>query len=142
ANALLAHGSDVNAKTTGAGGGRRGGGGGRGGGGEGQTPLLLAARAGQVRVMRALVKAGADTKVKASDGTTLLLAASASSRLDAIQYAYELDPDVKARTSGGQSVLHLAITNFAGAAAAVQFLADKGADLDTPDSKGMTPLDV
>ena len=41
-----------------------------------QTPLLFAARANHVDVMKALVAAGADPSLKAQDGTTLLMAAA------------------------------------------------------------------
>ena len=59
--------------------GGRGGGGGffRGPSGE-QTPLMLAARANQLEVMKALVEAGADPKLSAQDGSTLLMAAANS----------------------------------------------------------------
>ena len=113
------------------------------GGGAGQTPLMLAARGGHPDVMRALIEAGANTKLKAADGSTLLLSASASARIETVKYAYTLDQDVKAVTTEGQTVLHLAVLGFsAGAAQVVQFLADKGAALDLPDSAGDTPLDI
>ena len=65
---LLAKGAELNVRTT-----RRDAGGSgvfRPAAGE-QTPLLLAARNNHVDVMRALIEAGADTKLKAQDGAGL-----------------------------------------------------------------------
>src|ERR1019366_4566213 len=92
---LLAKGADANARTAKAAGGGRGGGGGgffRQVAGE-QTPLLVAAKANRPEAMRALVAGGADAKLKAQDGTTLLMAAAGSGHVEAVKYAYELDPD-------------------------------------------------
>ena len=62
---LLAKGVNIDARTpnTAAGGGRGGGGGFRAAAG-GQTPLFVAARAGQIEAMQALLEAGADPKAK------------------------------------------------------------------------------
>ena len=62
-----------------------------------QTPLMLAAKADHVDVMRALVAGGADAKLKAQDGTTVLSAAAGSGHLDAVQYAYELESRCQGR---------------------------------------------
>jgi ankyrin repeat protein len=127
---------------------------GRGAGGGGgffrpvgeQTPLLLAARANHEDVMRALVAAGADPKLKAQDGSTLLMAASSSGHIETVQYAYELDPDVKAVTDAGRTVMHASVLGSMQTSTqpeickVVQFLADKGADLDPSDSSGRTPI--
>ncbi len=86
--ALVAAGADVEATVGGlqglegsyCGTGSKGGSGGGGrwgerGGGGGLTPLFVAAQLGHVDVVRALVAAGADTRVLYDDGTTLLQAA-------------------------------------------------------------------
>ena len=146
---LIAKGADVNAKTnkTPAAGGRGGGGGFfRGPSGE-QTPLMLAARADKPAVMKALVDAGADPKLRAQDGSTLLMAAANSGHLDAVSYAYELDPPaIKAVTDTKQAVMHASVTGSMQTSTqpeickVVQFLADKGADLDPVDANGRTPI--
>jgi ankyrin repeat protein len=111
-----------------------------------QTPLLLAAKANQVDVMRALVAAGADPKLKAQDGSTLLMAAAGSGHVEAVKYAYELDPDVAAMNDQHRTVMHASVlgtmTNSTQPeiCKVVQFLADKGADLDPSDSTGRTPI--
>ncbi len=128
--------------------------GGRGAGGGGgafrppageQTPLLLAARANQPEVMRALVKAGADPTIKAQDGTTLLMAAAGSGHLEPVEYAYELDKRVDAKTDSGTTAMHSAVTGTGAVpqpeiCKVVQFLADKGVPLDAKDARGRTPM--
>ena len=148
--ALVAKGADVNVKTNKqqAVGGRGGGGGGffRGPSGE-QTPLMLAARAGQVDVMKTLVAAGADATLRAQDGSTLLMAAANSGKLGPVAYAWELDPAaVKAQTETKSEVMHASVTGSLQVSTqdeickVVEFLAAKGADLDPLDANGRTPI--
>ncbi|HTI69872.1 MAG TPA: ankyrin repeat domain-containing protein, partial [Candidatus Limnocylindria bacterium] len=112
-----------------------------------QTPLMLAAKGDHVDAMRALVAAGADARVKAQDGTTVLSAAAGSGHLDAVQYAYELNPDVKVVSSfTGATLLHAAVLGTLEHSTqdqiceVIRFLAAHGAGLDETDARGRTPL--
>jgi uncharacterized protein len=142
---LLAKGLDVNAKTARAQLGRGGGGPRNSGPGE-QTPLMLAARANRVEMMRALFDAGADPKLKAQDGTNVLIAAARSGHVEVVRYAYELFPDIKSTTDRGQTALHAALTGTLQNStpediyAVIEFLAAKGADLTAADGGGRRPL--
>ena len=142
---LLAKGLDVNAKTAKAQAGRGGGGQRNGGPGE-QTPLLLAAKGNHVPMMKALVEAGADPKLKAQDGTNLLMAAAGSGHVEAVKYAYELCPDIAAVTERGQNAVHAALTGTLQVStpedicAVIEFLAAKGADLTAGDAPSRKPL--
>jgi len=113
-----------------------------------QPPLFFAARANHKDVMEALVAAGADPKLKAQDGTTLLMAAANSAHLAAVEYAYQLDPDVLSVTARKSTVMHAAIsvnlakTTQAEVCKVVQFLADKGAEPDMLDANGRTPIAI
>ena len=113
-----------------------------------QTPLMLAARANKEPVMRALVAAGADAKLKAQDGTTLLMSAAGSGHLSVVKYAYELSPEIDAVTDRKSTVMHSAVTGSlqnstqAEVCKVVQFLADKGAELDALDGRGRTPITI
>jgi ankyrin repeat protein len=106
-------------------------------------PLVLAAEAGSAPAMKALVDAGAKVSIKAADGTTVALAAAGSGNLDAVKYALELDPDLTAIGPEGKSIMHFAIANKNPdlAIPVLQYLADKGAKLDVPNTKGDTPGD-
>ena len=146
---LLAKGADPNLRTAKItpGAGRGGGGGFFRPVGE-QTPLLLAARANREDAMRILVASGADPKITAQDGTTLLMSAAGSGHVKVVKYAFELSPDIKAVTDRKSAVMHAAVTGSmqsstqAEICEVVQFLADKGADLDPQDVNGRTPIQI
>lgn len=146
AKALIAKGADVNARTTRPQGGRGGGGGNRGGPAGEQTPLMLAARGNHADVMHALMEAGADPKLKAQDGTTLLMAAASSGHIEAVRYAFELDPEIAAVNANKQTVMHTALAGSLQNSTpldiciVIEFLAEKGADLNAADATGKTPL--
>jgi len=148
---LLAKGGNPNARTAKTDSDARGGLGGGGGffrvAGE-QTPLMVAAKSNHVDAMRALIAAGADPKLKAQDGSTLLIAAAGSGHLEPVQYAYELDPEIKAVTDTRSTVIHAAVTftmtnsTQPEICRVIQFLADKGAALDEKDARGRTPIEI
>ncbi|HKU65466.1 MAG TPA: ankyrin repeat domain-containing protein [Rhizomicrobium sp.] len=107
------------------------------------APLLLAAYAGSVPAMKALIEAGAKPDVKATDGLTLALAAAASGNLEAVKYALTLDPNINAIAQGGKSIMHMVVANRTATdyEAIITYLADKGAILNVPDERGVTPAD-
>jgi ankyrin repeat protein len=111
-----------------------------------QTPLMLAARANRPDIMRVLVEAGADPKLKMNDDSTLLMAAVSGGHLESVQYAYELDPSVKEVTDRKETVLHAAmigtkmVSTEEEITKMVQFLVDKGAELDPMDINNRTPI--
>jgi ankyrin repeat protein len=111
------------------------------------TPLHVAARAGQLEIMKALLEAGADPKLKGEDGTTLLMQATGSANVEIVKLAFELDPDVKAVTESKATVMHAAVTGVGASdqreiCKVIQFLADKGAPLDERNDRGRTPIDI
>jgi ankyrin repeat protein len=112
---------------------------------------MFAARAGKTDVLRALIEAGADTKAKASDGSTFLMAAVGSANIDVVKFAYEYDSDVKVVTSTGATLMHASVTGTANGATqeaqervcqVIRFIAEKGAPLDELNKQGRTPMDV
>ena len=133
----------------------------------GATPFWLAARYGDVPIMRALAGAGANTRFVMTDGTNALLAAVAASSgfgsgdrreryltpveiaakvesdeervtLETAKLALALGSDIHQVSRNGDSALHLAATQ--GLVTVVQFLVDSGAALDVKNKRGLTPL--
>ena len=117
----------------------------------GQTPFLTAALAGDVTVMRLLLKHGADPKIPTFAGTTALMAAAgvnwvfdqtydegAGALLEAVKLCAELGMDVNAVNSMGLTALHGAANR--GSDDIIRFLVEKGAKLDVKDKEGRTPL--
>jgi ankyrin repeat protein len=124
----------------------------------GQTPLFLAALAGDVEVIQILADNGADPLLGsyspmsgADNNTSPLMAAAGESRyrwkgtldgtlgdpLAAVKLLVKLGADVNRTTSSGQSALHSAA--LAGDNEIVRFLVDQGAEVDLADRSGQTP---
>lgn len=127
----------------------------------GSTPYLLAARFLEPEIMKALAAGGADTKLTMKDGTTALMLATGttsgnnatrrgiavidggvvepeSAVLKTVAVAVELGADVNASNQAGDTALHTAATR--GLNTVVQLLADKGAQLNAKNKRGLTPL--
>jgi ankyrin repeat protein len=131
------------------------------------TPYWLAARFGDIPIMRALADAGADTRFIMKDGSNALIAAVAASSgfgsgdrreryltpvqvaervdaederitLDTAALAIALGSDVNHVTQSGDTALHFAASQ--GLSTVVRLLVDKGAVLDTKNKRGLTPL--
>jgi len=127
--------------------------------GEGSTPLMRAAKSGDVAVMKLLLAADADPLLtQPNKANALMLAAglgwrdgspaapaydqgSESDAIEAIKLCMQSGLDINAATSTGDTALHAAITGR-GADAIVRFLVENGADLNAKNKQGRTPLDV
>jgi ankyrin repeat protein len=150
---LLAHGADVNARAEAninpyVGGNRRR----RGGNLAGATPFLWAAETNDVDLMRTLLAAGASPNVATSIGTTPLMVAagvgftqgrqktSVNTALPAVKFLVEeLAADVNTVNAAGETALHGAAYRQDGAPL-VQYLVDKGANMNVKSKRGWTPL--
>jgi ankyrin repeat protein len=118
----------------------------------GTTPLMRAARAGDHEVMRLLLAQGADPKLATKDGNTALMLAagvgyrdkntrgSEADALEAVKVAIAAGLDIHQANAQGETPLHGAA--FRGADTIVQFLVDRGADLNLVSRRGFTPLDM
>ena len=123
----------------------------------GGTPFALAAAAGDIRIMRMMLAAGADPGLALEDGTTALMLAAGAKRiidgagqersteeaakaLEAVQLIASLGADLDAPGPGGQTALHHAASIQADSI--IQFLADKGANLNAADRRGLTPYQI
>ena len=119
----------------------------------GVTPFLLAAAAADVDLMRMLLAGGADPHIKSKDGSTALMMAAGVGRVDerennqdyaaaleAAKLALTLGDDVNAANAAGRTALHGAAS--IGANGMIQFLSEKGANLNSKDRRGYSPLAI
>jgi ankyrin repeat protein len=134
----------------------------------GATPYLLAAKFLEVDIMRALAAGGADTRRPMKDGATPLMAAAGlgiappaqdekrgtdrrglaildggkaepdSQVLDAVSAALALGSDIDAVNPAGDTAVHIAAAQ--GYDAVVRLLAERGADLNVRNKRGLTPV--
>ena len=117
----------------------------------GQTPFLRAAYAGDLTVMRLLLKHGADPKIATFGGTTALMAAAGvnwvvdqtydegqKNLLEAVKMCNDLGLSVNDVNSMGITALMGAANR--GSDEIIEWLVSKGARLDAKDAEGRTPL--
>jgi ankyrin repeat protein len=117
----------------------------------GATAFLFAAKSADVEVMRLLLEHGADPTIGTEEKITPLMAAagiawasnqdraSESQVLEAVRLLVEeLGADVNKVSDLGETAMHAAA--YRGANSVVQYLFDKGANLDVVAKDGRTPL--
>jgi ankyrin repeat protein len=127
--------------------------------GEGSTPLMRAAKSGDVAVMRLLLAAGADPSLtQPNQATALMLAAglgwrngspaapsfdqgSDADATAAIALLLDAGLDINATTNTGDTALHAAVSGR-GSPVIIRFLAEHGADLQAKNKQERTPLDI
>jgi len=120
----------------------------------GTTPLLRAAKAGDIAAMKMLLAAKADVTLATRAGITPLMAAAgmgtkeedATGRfkteeeaIEAIELCMKAGADVNATNGQGQTALHAA--SQMGFDKVVEYLAAHGANVNAKDQRGYTPLD-
>ena len=121
----------------------------------GTTPLIRAAKAGDVPAMRLLLAKGANPTLATRAGITPVMAAAGlgskeedstgrfkteAEAIEAIQLCLDAGADINTAANGqGQTALHAAALK--GWDKVVQYLADHGANLNVKDKQGKTPLD-
>jgi ankyrin repeat protein len=118
----------------------------------GTTPLLRAARNGDVDGVRVLLELGAAPSIPAMRGVTPLLAAAGQEWLrnrlytddaeyiDVIRQLVAAGADINERNDQGETALHVAADHAS--LAVVRYLAENGATLDAKDNLRRTALDV
>jgi ankyrin repeat protein len=131
----------------------------------GTTPLMRAARYGDVRLARILLQRGADPNLVLADGTNALMLAagvnlaavrgedpsllhpSEDGSVEIIGMLLDRGLDINAANKLGLTALHGAVQRGQGSGNGtgekiILYLAQHGAKLDIKDKKGRTPLDV
>jgi ankyrin repeat protein len=120
---------------------------------KGATPFFLAAKAGDLPMLRLLLTAKADYATPVETHTTPLMVAAGigcvtgqwiepePDILETVKLLVEeLRADVNARNDRNETAVHGAACRAADSV--VQYLADKGARLDVRNADGMRPLDI
>lgn len=103
------------------------------------TPLGWAACAGEIFLVKALIKRGADIEARLGGRTTALLTAIAEKREDCAIALIQAEASLHTRTTGGQTALHLA--SAMGLARVVEVCLNRQSDLvNTVDENFETPL--
>lgn len=123
----------------------------------GATPFFLASKSNDTEAMQVLLDAGADPLVPNADGTTALMVAAGvavfnpgedggtepaqeAEMLRAVTTLVELGHDVNAVNYRGETPLQGAA--FRGANTVVEYLVDRGADLDARNDLGYSALAI
>ncbi len=121
----------------------------------GTTPLVRAAKAADIEVVRLLLAKGADAKLATKNGITPLMAAAGvgtkeedttgrhkteADTIETIQLCLTAGVDINTADNRGETALHGAARE--GFTDVVKFLAQNGAKLDVKSSRGFTPLDA
>ena len=149
AKLLLAHGADVDARTT-----EPWADGWRGRFGLSATPFLVAAKGGDAQMMQLLADAGADPLAVNDNGTSALMAAAGvemfnpnedsgtnADGLAALRVAVAVGAgDVNGINLKGETALHGAVHRASNEI--IQLLADNGARLDIENEDGLTPVQL
>ena len=117
------------------------------------TPLVFAAKGADAKMMRLLVKYGADPTLSNRKGTTPLMAAAGvemfnpnedsgtnEEGLAAVEVALELGNDVNATNSDGDTPMHGAA--WRGSNEIILRLVEAGAELNLENNRGYTPLQI
>jgi ankyrin repeat protein len=117
--------------------------------GAGATPLMRAAKSGDVALVRMLLDGGADPSLALKNQTTTMMVAlsgrgarsvtSETPLFQMIRLMLEHGGNVNAVNGSGQTLLHLGVGR---GEALVRLLAEHGASLEAKDNQGRTPLDV
>ncbi|MDD9890665.1 MAG: ankyrin repeat domain-containing protein [Gammaproteobacteria bacterium] len=119
---------------------------------DGASPFWLAARLGNVQMMKDLLAAGADPELRQAWGVTPLMVAAGVTQTDSrivaeekllealTMLALEVGADIHATDRGGQTAVHGA-ANISGNEL-IKFLVAQGADPEAIDRRGRTPHDV
>jgi len=124
--------------------------------GEGTTPMMRAAKSGDVVLMRMLRDAGANPHLRQKNGNTLLILAAGFGRkfdqnadsleyetateadlLAGVNFCVEIGVDMNATNDAGETAMHVAAGETI-----VRFLAAHGGRVDLKNKDGKTPYDV
>lgn len=114
---------------------------------KGFTPAILAAKLGNLTVLKWLAERGADLMVHDNEGSTLMHEAAQRAHLRAMEWLFAQGSDIHSRDAQGRTPLHRAAATgprlFSETGTfhdTLIWLKEQGVDLDAKDNCGRTPL--
>ena len=125
----------------------------------GATPLMRAAKSGDIAIVRLLLDAGADPKATLANGNNVLMLAAGlgwrdgspaapsydqgppEEAVQTIELLLEKGLDINATNTNGDTALHSAVSARA-SHEIVKVLVQRGAKLDVQNKRGQTPLAI
>eukprot|EP00038_Savillea_parva_P027084 m.57504 g.57504 ORF g.57504 m.57504 type:complete len:752 (-) comp7767_c1_seq1:69-2324(-) len=108
---------------------------------QGLDPLNMAARAGSIDTIKILLEFGAPLGTRTMDGALATHQAAYSGHIEAVEYLLDTHPDhfpLEATNTNNDTVLQIAATH--GDMQLVKKLIRRGANVNTSDREGFTPL--
>jgi ankyrin repeat protein len=106
----------------------------------GNTPLIAAARH-STKMVRALIRGGADVNALNHQGESpLLICVGTEKGLSSAKTLVKAGANVKVKTEYGRTVLHSAALGAVAKPSLIQYLISHGAEVDASDRTGVSPL--
>lgn len=105
---------------------------------KGRTALMIAAKYGDVGLVRALIDRGADVNATNHNGGTALMYSALPGSVDSVELLIASGSEINAVGRNGWNALMIAAAK--GHAGVIGVLIDHGADANAPDVYGWTPL--
>jgi ankyrin repeat protein len=103
-----------------------------------KTPILLAIRLKNLRIVRLLVEKGADVNAKSDQNVSALMVACFQNQVDIVKFLIKKKVDINAKAEGGMDAILL--TSQQGNIEITRLLLESGAKLDSKTDTGGTAL--
>lgn len=104
----------------------------------GDYPLAVAARYGNIKIIKLLMAKGADANLQSTNGDTALHFAVSAGMYDAVVILADKGADINARNNEGMTPLHM--NSSQGDAKITLYLVKKGADVNSVAGDGYAPI--
>ena len=108
---------------------------------DGQTPIHVAARCGNVEAVRSLFKHGVSPNIRDKDGNTPIHLAAFRGQYEVIEILVDHGADLTVQNNEGETALHIA-AHKAVDPTIFEFIMGHGADGGCKDRRGRTPLEI
>jgi len=107
---------------------------------QGDTPLGLSVKNGHLKIVKLLLKQGANIDTQNNAGYRIIHLAVISNSVELLSYLF--DQGIKLDTPSKDELLPLHLAAIEGKVKVIQFFRKKGLDINQPDNKGLKPFDL